>query len=448
MSRDPGRGEMEAGMRMHNDVRIKLWGSLIGAVSWLEDRDVGVFQYSPEFLDSGIQIAPLMMPLHEFPYAFPALPRNTFKGLPGLLADSLPGTFGQAVIDAWAMSHGGDPSAFHAVQRLCYIGSSAMGALEFEPTAGDLSVSRRRMDIARLVRYVNRFLEFRSGSKRFYAGQDDMMMIEELSCIAASARGARPKAILAWNDHTDEFMAGTADAGEGFENWLVKFDGISASRDREPSDYGSAGTIEYAYHLMAVEAGIDMMPCRLHHENGRSHFMTKRFDRSARGGKYHMQSLSAMMHLDYKQPLNFSCEQALQVMRRLGLRREELEQLVLRAMFNVIGSNYDDHADNIAFLMNRRGEWRLSPAFDLTYSYDPKGILTAFHRMSINGTCDEVSAEDLIALASVAGIKKTRAKEMIYRVSETVRRWPYFAEKAGVSEKRMAQIQAHQHTFL
>ncbi|WP_208597039.1 type II toxin-antitoxin system HipA family toxin [Prosthecochloris aestuarii] len=435
-------------MAMYDDARVRLWGSVIGAVSWLDEGDVGVFQYAPQFLQSGIQVAPFMMPLDEFPYEFSALARNTFKGLPGLLADSLPDRFGDTVIDAWLMSQGYEPSEIHAVQRLCFIGSRAMGALEFEPVIPGTLAGSKRVDIARLVAATNLILEERRAPQRVFRRHDTREMIDALFCVAASAGGRRAKALLAWNPVTDEFRSGPADVGAGFEDWMIKFDGVTSSLDRETSDPAGSGSIEYAFHLMAVEAGIVMMPCRLHQEGGRSHFMTKRFDRTANGGKYHMQSLGAMTHIDYHQPLSYSYEQAIQLMRRLGLKREDLEQLVLRAMFNVIACNHDDHVNNSAFLMNRRGQWRLSPAFDLSYTSDPRRVWTMLHRMSINGKCEDFKREDLIALASVAGIKKTRANEMIYRVTETVRRWPYFAEKAGVTEKRMAHIQADQDTLL
>jgi serine/threonine-protein kinase HipA len=234
----------------------------------------------------------------------------------------------------------------------------------------------------------------------------------------------------------------------GFEHWLMKFDGVANNRDRELADPMGYGMIEYAYHLMAVEAGIEMAPCRLHHEGGRSHFMTKRFDRSAEGGRCHMQSLGATAHYDYKQAASYSYEQALQVIRRLKLPREDRDQLVLRAMFNVVGRNQDDHVKNIAFLMNRRGEWRLSPAFDICYAWDPSGDWTSQHQMSVNGKRDAFEREDLLSLASVAGIKKAHANELIDRAIGAVRRWPEFAARAGVPAARAAGIQATQRIHL
>lgn len=433
---------------MNNDARVLLWGSVIGAVTWLEDREVGVFQYSPDFLGSGIQLAPLMMPLGEFPYEFPALARNTFKGLPGLIADSLPDKFGNAIIDAWLAAQGRTAVSFHPVERLCYIGSRGMGALEFEPAALGPPTSTNAVEVAKLVDLANQILDERASLGGVFTDGDDREVIEDILRVGTSAGGARAKAIFAWNPETNEFRSGQVDVEAGFEHWLMKFDGISNNRDKELADPMGYGKIEYAYHLMAVEAGIKMAPCRLHHEGGRSHFMTKRFDRSANGGKRHMQSLGAIAHYDYNQPASYSYEQAIQVIRRLGLPREDLDQQVLRAMFNVVVRNHDDHVKNIAFLMNRRGKWRLSPAFDIAYAWDPRGEWTSRHQMSVNGKRDEFERKDLIALANAAGIKKARANEMVDRSIETVRRWPDFAEKAGVADARAAEIQASQRTDL
>jgi serine/threonine-protein kinase HipA len=433
---------------MNNDARVLLWGSVIGAVTWLEDREIGIFQYAPDFLGSGIHLAPLMMPLGEFPYEFPALARNTFKGLPGLLADSLPDKFGNAVIDAWLASEGRTAVSFHPVERLCYIGSRGMGALEFEPATLGPPTSTKAVEVANLVHLANQILAERASLGGVFTGGDDREVIEDILRVGTSAGGARAKAILAWNPETNEFQSGQLDVEAGFEHWLMKFDGVSNNRDKELADPAGYGKIEYAYHMMAIEAGIKMAPCRLHHEGGRSHFMTRRFDRSENGGKRHMQSLGAIAHYDYNQPASYSYEQAIQVIRRLELPREDLDQQVLRAMFNVVGRNHDDHVKNIAFLMNRLGKWRLSPAFDISYAWDPKGEWTSRHQMSVNGKRDEFERGDLIAVANVAGIKKARANEMVDRVIETVRRWPDFAERAGVASTHVAKIQTTQRTNL
>ncbi|MEA1971559.1 MAG: type II toxin-antitoxin system HipA family toxin [Thermodesulfobacteriota bacterium] len=433
---------------MNNDARVILWGSVIGAVTWLEDREVGVFQYAPDFLHSGIQLAPLMMPLGEFPYEFPVLARNTFKGLPGLVADSLPDKYGNAIIDAWLASQGRTAASFHPVERLCYVGSRGMGALEFQPATLGPPTSKRAVEVANLVDLANQILDERAGFGGVFSGDDDREAINDILRVGTSAGGARAKAILAWNQETNEFRSGQIEAGAGFEYWLMKFDGITSSTDTEIATPKGYGKIEYAYHLMAVEAGIEMTTCRLHHEGGRSHFMTKRFDRSANGGKWHMQSLGAIAHYDYRQPASYSYEQAIQVIRRMGLPRRDMDQQVLRAIFNVVSRNCDDHVKNIAFLMNRQGEWRLSPAFDISYAWNPSGEWTSRHQMSVNGKRDGFDREDLLALAKTADIKKARAEQMVQHVIETVRSWPGFAGEAGVNDEQVKKIQLSQRTNL
>ena len=431
-----------------NDAKVILWDSEIGAVSWIEERQVAVFQYDPAFIRSGIQLSPLMMPLRELPYEFPALSRETFRGLPGLLADSLPDKFGNAVIDAWLASQGRTASGFISVERLCYIGSRGMGGLEFKPALRIFHTKSDAIEVNKLVELSNMILDQRAGLKGVFSGFDDKGAIEDILRVGTSAGGARAKAILAWNPTTNEFRSGQVNIPSGFEFWIMKFDGISRNRDKELSDPQGYGMIEYAYHLLAVQAGIEMMECRLHHEGGRSHFMTKRFDRNADGSKIHMQSLCALTHVDFNEPALYSYEQTIQTMKRLGLSQNDLEQQVLRAMFNVVGRNHDDHVKNIAFLMNKRGDWKLSPAFDLSYAYDPLGYWTSQHQMSINGKREMFTKEDLISMAKIAGIKRNRAVEMLERVTTSIKSWPEIADRIGIAEDRIKKIQAAQRLSL
>jgi serine/threonine-protein kinase HipA len=301
------------------DARVILWGRDIGAVSWLDDRELGVFQYAPEFVGSGIEVAPLVMPLRDEPYAFPALPRETFKGLPGLLADSLPDKFGNAVINAWLAREGRTPESFNPVERLCYIGARGMGALEFKPALFGPASQSSAVEVAALVDLANRILDERTLLAGRLSGTDDAEAIEDVIKVGTSAGGARAKAILAWNEQTGEFRSGQVSSDDRFTYWLMKFDGITDNRDKELADPQGYGLIEYAYYLMALDAGIDMSECRLHREGGRAHFMTKRFDRTDTGEKWHMQSLSAMMHFDFNRPDAYSYEQALQTLRRIGM---------------------------------------------------------------------------------------------------------------------------------
>lgn len=422
------------------DAKVTLWGSQIGAVSWLEDQNLAVFQYHPDFLFSHIELSPLMMPLQEAPYSFPALPQNSFRGLPGLLADSLPDKFGNAVIDAWLATQGRRPDSFNSVERLCYIGSRGMGGLEYKPALFEKKTRDKEIDLARLVELSNQVLDQRSKLHGILASEDSEAMRDILR-VGTSAGGARAKAVLAWNPTTNEFRSGQVPSQPGFEDWILKFDGVRNNRDKELADPQGYGKIEYAYYEMATEVGIKMTRCRLHHEGGRSHFMTKRFDRDGTGGKIHMLSLAAMAHLDYNLPAAYSYEEAIQVMKRLELPREDIEQQILRAMFNVVGRNQDDHVKNIAFLMNRVGEWRLSPAFDVIYAYNPNGAWTNGHQMTIQGKRDQIFRMDLISLAGLGGIKPRRANEMLDKVIMVCKQWDRFAGKAGVDEGRMLQIQ-------
>jgi serine/threonine-protein kinase HipA len=414
------------------DARVRLWGRDIGAVSWIAERNVAVFQYAPEFVTSRIEVAPLTMPLRSQPYEFPELARPTFKGLPGLLADSLPDKFGNALIDAWLAAQGREPDSFNPVERLCYIGTRGMGALEFEPAMLRNPNRRKRIEIDALVALANRVLDERVALAGKFTGSDDTAVIEDILRVGTSAGGARAKAILAFNEATGEFRSGQLPAESGFGYWVVKFDGVSGNRDKEVADPQGYGAIEYAYHLMAVAAGIEMSECRLYRENGRAHFMTRRFDRTDSGAKLHMQSLCAMRHFDFNRPDAYSYEQALTTTLRLELSMASVEEQFRRAAFSVVGRDQDDHVKNIAFLMNKRGEWRLSPAFDVAYAYNPGGLWTSRHQMSVNGKRDGFVIEDLIALAATGGIKKARALGIVEEVDAAVERWPEFVASAGI----------------
>ena len=420
--------------------KVILWGSDIGAITWLEDRELGVFQYMPTFLNSGIELAPLMMPLNEFTYEFSALPKNTFRGLPGLLSDSLPDKFGNALIDAWLASENRTAASFNPVERLCYIGIRGMGALEFEPSFHGPPSSNKELEIANLVKLANTILDERTNLHGLFTGTDDREVLEDILRVGTSAGGARAKALLAWNPKTNAFRSGQVDVESDYDHWLLKFDGVTNNKDKEIADPLGYGNIEYAYYLMAVDAGIYMMESRLHKEGGRCHFMTKRFDRIENNKKIHKQSLGAIAHYDFNQPANYSYEQAIQVIKRLGLSREDVEQQLLRAYFNVIARNQDDHVKNIAFLMDRSGTWSLSPAYDMTYAWQPDGAWTSQHQMSINGRRDNFDRSDLIKLAETGGLKKTRAYELIDQVLSTVSRWSEFASIAEVEEVNISKI--------
>lgn len=422
------------------DASIILWGRRIGAVSWVEARALGIFQYDPAFVGAGIEVAPLKMPVREAPYEFPALPKETFKGLPGMLADALPDKFGNRLIDAWLAETGRSAGRFSPVDRLCYIGNRGIGALEFEPTVRKATRSKK-LEVAQLVDLANRVLSERENLAGRLGGEDDAEALEDILSVGTSAGGARAKAVLAWNRDTGEFRSGQVKVDEGYEHWLLKFDGVSNNRDKELADPQGFGKIEYAYYLMATAAGIDMSECRLHHEGGRSHFMTRRFDRDERGRKVHMQSLGAIQHFDFNDPASYSYEQAIMTIRDLGLGMDVVEQQYKRAVFNVVARNQDDHVKNISFLMDRSGTWRLSPAYDVAYSYNPSGSWTRDHQMSLAGKRNDFTHGDLMVFASNVGLKSNRANHAIEEIVGAVAQWHEFAERAGVEHSDVSRIE-------
>ncbi len=422
------------------DANVILWGRRIGAVSWDRARALAVFQYDPAFVGASIEVAPLTMPARETPYEFPALGRETFKGLPGMLADALPDRFGNRLIDAWLAETGRNSDAFNPVDRLCYIGRRGIGALEFEP-ALRRQTRARKLEVARLVNLANRVLEERANLVGRLDGGNDADALEDILSVGTSAGGARAKAVLAWNPVTGEFRSGQLEADEGFEHWLLKFDGVSNNRDKEPAGPGGFGKIEFAYAIMARAAGISMSQCRLHHEGGRSHFMTKRFDRDDTGRKIHMQSLGAMQHFDFNDPSAYSYEQAIMTIRELNLGMPAVEEQFRRALFNVMARNQDDHVKNIAFLMDRSGQWALSPAYDLTYAYNPGGPWTRDHQMSLAGRRNDFEREDLLQFAASAGLKQRKALQILEEVSSSVRDWAKHAKAAEVSTRDAGRIE-------
>ena len=421
---------------------VRLWGRTIGAVSLQDGEDVASFEYDAEFAQSGIQIAPIVMRLSQRVYRFPALSRPTFHGLPGLLADSLPDKFGNALIDAWLASQGRQPHSFNAVERLCYTGERGMGALEFAPANGPRAKQSTHIEVSQLVALASEVLTHRNNLQASFADEGSEEALRDILRVGTSAGGARAKAVIAWNPKTNEVRSGQVKADKGFEYWLLKFDGVSGNKDKELEDPKGYGVIEYAYYLMALECGIEMSECRLFKENGRSHFMTRRFDRLASGGKLHMQSLSALAHYDFNMAGAYSYEQALLVMRQMQLPMQDIEQLFRRMVFNIVARNQDDHVKNIAFLMNKSGEWSLSPAFDMTYSFNPAGAWTASHQMTMNGKRNDFTMEDFNACAKTVSMKRGRAAKIVAEVQATVSEWMLFAEKAGVPDLVREKIQS------
>ncbi|MDX1507203.1 MAG: type II toxin-antitoxin system HipA family toxin [Woeseiaceae bacterium] len=413
---------------------VRLWERTIGAAYWDPDQELAAFEYHPDFLPSRIELSPLMMPLGPGIRRFPELRRTSFHGLPGLLADSLPDEFGNAVIDQWLIREGRDRASFSPVERLCYIGRRGMGALEFRPAIRKTTRGSVPVDVAALTELAQHVLDLREGLKvHVKAGDDDYgKALDDILRVGTSAGGARAKAVIAWNPDTQQMRSGQVAAPEGFEYWLLKFDGVS-NREHGVRDPQGYGRIEYAYSLMARAAGIRMNDCQLLHEGGRAHFMTRRFDRRRDGEKLHMQSLYALAHLDNQLAGAHSYEQAFAVMQSLTLPGSDLEEMFRRMVFNVVARNQDDHTKNIAFLMDKRGRWSLAPAFDVIYAYNPSGEWTSRHQMSINGKRDDFRRSDLLGVADKFGIEDAGA--VIATVTAAVESWPEFAATAGVPQR-------------
>lgn len=423
---------------------VSLWGTRIGAVALPDGELFASFEYDPNFLRSGIELSPLMMPLGAQVYRFPALARESFHGLPGMLADALPDKYGNALIDAWLATQGRTSTDFNAVERLCYTGTRGMGALEFTPAQGPASTNADTIEIGELVKLASEVLVHRSELNVTFAGSGKAEALREILRVGTSAGGARAKAIIAWNPDTNEVRSGQVTAPAGFEYWLMKFDGVANNKDRDLADPQGYGAIEYAYWVMAREAGIEMADCRLFEEGPRRHFMTRRFDRLPDGDKLHMQSLAALSHLDFNQPGANSYEQAFIAIRELGLGQSVLDQQFRRAVFNIVGRNQDDHVKNIAFLMDRRGRWQLAPAYDISYQYNPSGSWTNQHQMSLAGKRDDFTLEDLEAGGAVAGLSKRSVRRVVNEVTDTVGRWRKIAQDADVYPTFIDEIEARQ----
>ena len=419
---------------------VRLWGDDIGAVSWLAEEGYAVFEYDPVFMKKGLHISPLHMPIDKARksdgiFSFPGLNKQTFLGMPGLLADALPDKFGNSIIDAWLVRNGRDAGSFSPVERLCYTGRRGMGALEFLPPINPKLETSVPVEVAQLVELAQSVMSqrFNLNVELGNAEKEKADAVMDILRVGTSAGGARPKAIIAI-DNSGNVISGQAEAPEGYEYWLLKFDGVTDLELGEPRGYGR---IEYAYHLMAKAAGIDMTECRLLEENGRAHFLTKRFDRK-NGKKIHLQSLCGLAHYDFNISGAYGYEQVFAVMRQLRLSKAEAIQQYRRMVFNVIARDQDDHTKNIAFLMGQDGKWRLSPAFDVTYSHNPIGIWTNQHQMSINGKRDHFLLEDILTVGETISIPKPL--DIIHDVLVSVKRWPDFAGQAGVGEETIKEI--------
>jgi serine/threonine-protein kinase HipA len=416
---------------MVNLANIKIWDNIVGYLLWREETETATFEYAPEFKRLGLDLSPIEMPIsQQRVFAFSNISKETFLGLPGLFADSLPDAYGKALLDRWLASNGRHFA--NPVERLCYQGKRSMGALEFEPAQNDYLETSSNIEIDSLVATAREVLNQKEAFSTNMSDTKEALI--NIIKVGTSAGGQRAKAIIAYNDETKEVRSGQIEAPEGFEHWLLKLDGVTNSELGDPQHYGK---IEYVYYLMAKEAGIEMSECRLLEENGRAHFMTKRFDRQ-KNHKIHMQTLCGIAHYDYKMLRAYSYEQAFQVMRRLRLPYNQAEEMYRRMVFNVITRNQDDHTKNISFLMNRSGKWSLSPAYDVSWAYNPQGNWTSKHQMSINNKWDEITRADLIATAKNMNIK--RPELIIEQVIDSVNLWYKFAKEYDIPNDTIKQI--------
>ena len=410
---------------MVNLAKVYIWGEYAGAVLWNENTASASFEYEPSFAKKGWDLSPLMMPLNENrAHSFRELSKDTFMGLPGLLADALPDAYGKALLDRWLASLG--RTFANPVERLCYQSKRSMGALEFVPAKDHYLDQSSAIEISSLVHVAAEVLSNKADLQTNLK-EDTKEALVNIIKVSTSAGGQRAKAVIAYNDTTGEVRSGQVDAAKGFCHWLLKLDGVTNAALGDPQHYGK---IEYAYYKMALKAGIDMTECRLLEENGRAHFMTKRFDRIGSSEKIHMQTLCGMAHYDYKMLHAYSYEQAFQVMRRLRLPYGQAEQMFRRMVFNVIARNQDDHTKNISFLMDKTGTWKLSPAYDISWAYNPKGEWTSNHQMSINNKWDNITRADLLTVADAMHIKK--AGNIIDEICDAVSMWPTIAKEYDI----------------
>jgi serine/threonine-protein kinase HipA len=420
-------------------IEVRAWGRTVGAVALDARLGFYAFEYEPAFVRTGIELAPLSMPLAQAraPFVFTDLPELTYKRLPALLADALPDDFGNALIDGWMAAKGVERARITALDRLAYMGKRGLGALEFHPARTPAESSSTALSLSRLVESARRAVQGELGTDAMSGAA-----LAQIIRVGTSAGGARAKAAVAWNPATEEIRAGQFDVAPGFEHWLLKFDGMGA--DKELGGTQDYGRIEYAYHRMAVAAGITMAPCRLLEENGRAHFMTRRFDRDG-NRKHHIQTLCAMAHLDYKQKASHDYSQWFQAIVRLRLGYDALEEAFRRMAFNVMTANCDDHTKNISFLLREGEGWTLAPAYDVTHAHNPQGEWTSQHLMAVNGKFTGIGRADLLAVAERFGIGT--AGKVMQQIGEAVAAWPEFAARAGVSAGEVTRIRGHQRVL-
>ena len=401
---------------------VKLWGTVIGYISMDPTERYARFEYDPAFVEFAIEPAPLHMPVRKrHIYQFQDLHSRSFHGLPGMIADSLPDRYGNKLIDVWLAQTGRQPTQFNAVDRLCYTATRAMGALEFEPSTGDETAKDKRLEISDLIDLASMaFADKETLNTKFTLGKEVSALFDILS-VGTSAGGARAKAVIAYNPTTGEVRSGQLNLSPKFEHWLIKFDGVAFNGDWAVADPSGYGLLEYSYHLMAKACDIDMMDSRIFSENGRNHFMTRRFDRDDKGGKKFVQTLAATAHFDYYESGAYSYEQLFMTMRELGMSHNAIEQQFRRVIFNLVGCNQDDHVKNFSFMMDRKGNWDITPAYDLCHAEGSD--FTKFHQLCINGKTSNFTVEDLKHLAKYARLPRNREKIVLEQTVDAFATW-------------------------
>lgn len=423
---------------------ITIWGELVGAVAWDEKNGLATFEYAPGFKKLNISLAPLKMPVNgpKNVFSFPEIRRyknasnETFKGLPGLLADVLPDKYGNQLINRWLAQHGRPQDSMNPVEMLCFIGRRGMGALEFEPSSMKENKNTFSVEIDSLVDIAQKMLYNRSSFHTNLLQEEEKAVMDILK-IGTSAGGARPKAVIAYNEKTGEVKSGQTKAPQGFEHWLIKLDGVSDVQLGATKGYGR---VEMAYYLMAKDCGIDMMPSALLEENGRAHFMTKRFDRTGSETKHHIQTFCAMKHFDFNLVQSFSYEQLFQTMRELKLNYLELEQMFRRMVFNVLARNCDDHTKNFAFILKQGESWRLAPAYDICHAYRPGSEWVSQHALSINNKRENITRDDMLLIGESFNCK--RASTIITEINDVVQQWKKYAKQVAVNPQLSKAIAA------
>lgn len=409
---------------------INIWNKRVGAIVWDVDTELASFEFEPSFLTNKWDLSPLKIPIADAArrvFSFPELRgTTTFKGLPGLMADVLPDKYGNSLINAWLSRNGRPADSMNPVELLCFIGKRGMGALEFEPVVPKTNNGATKIELDSLIHIAQEILSGRQDFNTNLPG-DEAKALSDILKIGSSAGGARAKAVIAFNPDTKEIRSGQADAPKGFTHWLLKFDGVADQQLGTSSGYGR---VEMAYHLMAKEAEIEMTECRLLEENGRAHFMTRRFDREHGKGKLHVQSFCAIAHYDFNEVTAFSYEQLFETMRSMLLPYTDAEQLYRRMVFNAMARNCDDHTKNFSFIMDKTGQWKLAPAFDVCHSYRPGSTWVSQHSLSINGKRQNITRDDLVGVAKNMNIKK--ADTIINQVNAIVSRWNDFAAQTNV----------------